>query len=78
MDKASKEEINIMASDNDALKKKVGRFITSQEVTARFDGFSIDVAKKLGDRPTIGYVQKLLTENETKLDQCKIILDNGL
>ena len=55
-EKANREDMTIISAENDEIRKKVGRFVTSQEVTARFDGLSQDLSRKLADRPTLGYL----------------------
>lgn len=69
-DKASKEDIAVMASRNEEIQKNVSKFATVQEVRGRLEVVTADINKKLSTRPTLELFRSTLSKYDEKIYDC--------
>jgi hypothetical protein len=73
-----KEDFDILAREQDNLKKDLGRLCSKEELVNRLNIFNNDVNVKLQERPTNSSIKKVLGTYDIKIDHISYVLNEAV
>ena len=71
LNKANKEDIKIMAHENNEIKKNVSKYASINEVKARIDIVNAQINKQLSQRPTMEIFRSTIAKYDDKINGCE-------